>query len=59
MEQIHEELTRKEMARLEAIKAVVNDDENMKLLDDGLFSDEPVDLNHLINSRSEEISVQA
>ena len=50
----------------EAIKSVppikiFDDDENndIKLLDDDLFSDEPVDSNHPINSRSGGISVQA
>ena len=57
-EQLHDELTREEMARLKALESappikIFND---LKLLDDDLFSDVPVDSNH---PRSEGIMVQA
>jgi hypothetical protein len=38
----------KEIARIEAIKATVNDVEDIKIFDDDLFSDKPVDSNHRI-----------
>ena len=64
MEQLHDELTRKEMERLKELEAIKNtppikifdDDDDMKLLDDDLFSDKPVDSNHPINTRSEGIN---
>ncbi|POG73751.1 hypothetical protein GLOIN_2v1476691 [Rhizophagus irregularis DAOM 181602=DAOM 197198] len=45
---------RKEVARLEAIKAI-NDVEDIKIFDDDFFSDEPIDSNHPINARTERV----
>jgi hypothetical protein len=61
MKQIHNELTRKEMARLKALEfappiKIFND---LKIFDDDFFSDEPIDSNHPINAQSEGITVQA
>jgi hypothetical protein len=67
MEQLHDELTREEMARLKALESAppikIFDDlaggATRKLLEDDLFSDVPVDSNHPINTQSEGIAVQA
>ncbi|RIA82580.1 hypothetical protein C1645_788102 [Glomus cerebriforme] len=69
MEQLHDELTRKEMARLKALEANAGGTtskitppikifNNLNLLDDDLLSDVPVDSNHPINTQSEKITVQ-
>jgi hypothetical protein len=71
MEQLHDKLTHKEMARLKVLETIaegaVGDAKSTsksagatrKLLDDDLFSDVPVDSNHPINTRSERIFIQA
>ena len=61
MEQLHDELTHEEMARLKALESAppIKIFDDLKLLDDDLFSDEPIDSNHPINTRSEGIMVQA
>ena len=55
------------MARLKALEVIATSKitppikifDDLKLLDDDLFSDVPVDSNHPINTRSEGIMVQA
>ena len=61
MEQLHDELTHEEMARLKALESAppIKIFDDLKLLDDDLFSDVPVDSNHPINARSEGITIQA
>ena len=67
-EQLHDELTREEMARLKALEAIATSKitspikifDDLKLLDDDLFSDVPVDSNYPIyTTQSEGIAVQA
>ncbi|RGB38020.1 hypothetical protein C1646_756167 [Rhizophagus diaphanus] len=63
-EEFHKELTRKEIARLEALEASKTAPPTIKIfddidfgLDDEIIDIKPVDLNHLINARSEGISI--
>ena len=66
-EQLHDELTREEMARLKALPGQRRQSQALsaesappiKIFDDDFFSDEPIDSNHPINTRSEGIMVQA
>src|SRR5687768_7365199 len=63
MEQLHDELTHKEIVRLKALEAIARGKstppikifDDFKLLDDDLFSDIPV----MINAQTEGIMVQA
>ena len=70
MEQLHDELTCKEIVRLKAKEANAGGTtskitppikifNNLNLLDDDLFSDVPVDSKHSINTQSGGITVQA
>src|SRR5437016_11063130 len=65
MEQLHDELTCKEMARLKALEAIAGSatgksappikifDDDIKLLDDDLFSVNSINSNHPINAQTE------
>lgn len=52
MERIHDELTRKEVARLEAVEAAKSKWADIKIFDDDFFSDEPIGSNHRISVQS-------